>query len=317
MATDIEALCGQYALERLPLTGTYFKDKSQAIGMAELMIPADSKLVGETVISARFRSGYDLSVIGLRRGKTPFGGNVLDEPLRVGDTLLVAGPWRSIDRIKSNYQDLIVLHTPVEMEDVIPAPAKAPYAVGVLVVVVAMMVTGIVPNVQAALIGALLLGLFRCIDMNSAYRSIHWQTLILIVGMLPFSLALQSTGGVALAADALLKSVGSAGPSLMLAAIFGLTAVFGLFISNTATAVLMAPIALAVANEMALSPFPFAMAVSLAASAAFMTPVSSPVNTLVVGPGNYTFFDFVKVGVPFTLIVLVLSVLMIPVIFPF
>lgn len=314
---DIQEICSEYGLEELPISGHYFADKSQAIGMAELMIPADSKLIGETVISARVRSNYDLSVIGLRRGKTTYSDHVLDEQLRVGDTLLVAGPWRSIDRLKSNYQDLLVLHTPVEMEDVILAPNRAPYAIGILVVVVAMMVTGIVPNVQAALIGGLLLGLFRCVDMNGAYRSIQWQTLFLIVGMLPFSLALQSTGGVDLAADALLKSVGNAGPSTMLAAIFGLTAVLGLFISNTATAVLMAPIALAVAGELGLSPYPFAMTVALAASAAFMTPVSSPVNTLVVGPGKYTFFDFVRIGVPFTLVTLIVSVLFVPIIFPF
>ena len=179
------------------------------------------------------------------------------------------------------------------------------------------MVSGAVPNVQAALIGCLLLGLFRCIDMNSAYRSIHWQSLVLIVGMLPFSLALQKTGGVDLAAGALLGLVGEASPRTVLAGMFAVTTILGLFISNTATAVLMAPVALAVAEELQASPYPFAMIVALAASAAFMTPVSSPVNTLVVGPGNYTFSTFVRVGVPFTLIVLVVSVMLVPWLLPF
>jgi di/tricarboxylate transporter len=141
--------------------------------------------------------------------------------------------------------------------------------------------------------------------------------LILIVGMLPFSLALQNTGGVDLAADALLGAIGQASPRTMLAAIFVLTSVLGLFISNTATAVLMAPVALGVAAELGLSPYPFAMTVALAASAAFMTPVSSPVNTLVLGPGNYSFFDFVRIGVPFTLVVLATSLLLVPLILPF
>jgi len=314
---EIEALCERFDLEKLPLSGNFFTDKSQAIGMAELMITADSKLIGETVLSAYFRSKHDLNVVGLKRGQSPIAGNILDESLRVGDTLLVAGPWRAIERHQTDFQDLVVLNMPAEVEDVIAAPNRAPIAIGVLVVMVAMMVTGIVPNVQAALIGCLLLGLFQCIDMYDAYRSIQWQTLILIVGMLPFSLALQNTGGVDMMADVLLRALGNAGPTTMLAAIFMLTAAFGLFISNTATAVLIAPVALAVADELGLSPYPFAMAVALAASAAFMTPVSSPVNTLVLGPGEYNFFDFVRVGVPFTLIVMLLSLVLIPLIFPF
>jgi di/tricarboxylate transporter len=161
------------------------------------------------------------------------------------------------------------------------------------------------------------MGVLRCIDLESAYRSIHWQSLVLIVGMLPFALALQKTGGIDLAATALLDVMGDASPRAVLAGMFVVTAGLGLFISNTATAVLMAPVALALAEELQASPYPFAMIVALAASSAFMTPVSSPVNTLVVGPGNYTFFDFVRVGVPFTLIALIVSVALVPWLLPF
>jgi di/tricarboxylate transporter len=174
----------------------------------------------------------------------------------------------------------------------------------------------VVPNVQAALLGCLLMGLLGCVDLNSAYRSISWQTLVLIVGMLPFSIALQRTGGVDLAADALIAAFGDASPRLVLACLFAITATLGLFISNTATAVLMAPVSLAVAADLGASPYPFAMIVALAASTAFVTPVSSPVNTLVVVPGNYVFGDFVRVGLPFALIVLVVSVLLVPVLLP-
>jgi di/tricarboxylate transporter len=152
--------------------------------------------------------------------------------------------------------------------------------------------------------------------MASGYRSISWQSIVLIVGMLPFSIALQRTGGVDLAADALIAVVGNATPRLVLGTLFVITALLGLFISNTATAVLMAPVALAIAKDLDASPYPFAMIVALAASAAFMTPISSPVNTLVVGPGNYVFGDFVKVGVPFTIIVLIVSVLLVPWLLP-
>jgi di/tricarboxylate transporter len=314
---DIEALCERFGLSRLPMSGNYFTDQSQAIGMAEVMIPATSRLIGETIVTAGFRTAYDLAVVGLKRGQAAHQDGVLNETLRLGDTLLVVGPWRAIRKLQGERRELIVLNVPAELEDVVAAPSRAPHAAVILALVVAMMVAGIVPNVQAALIGCLVLGLFKCVDMTSAYRSIHWQTLILIVGMLPFSLALQNTGGVDLAADALLGAIGQASPRTMLAAIFVLTSVLGLFISNTATAVLMAPVALGVAAELGLSPYPFAMTVALAASAAFMTPVSSPVNTLVLGPGNYSFFDFVRIGVPFTLVVLATSLLLVPLILPF
>ncbi len=159
-------------------------------------------------------------------------------------------------------------------------------------------------------------GALGCVDLNSAYRSIDWKTIVLIVGMLPFSTALDRTGGVYLAANALMSVVGDKGPYLVLASLFGITALLGMFISNTGTAVLMAPIALAVADDLHASPYPVAMIVALAASTAFMTPVSSPVNTLVVTPGNYTFGDFVKVGVPFSLLALVVSVILVPWLLP-
>jgi di/tricarboxylate transporter len=174
-----------------------------------------------------------------------------------------------------------------------------------------------VPNVVAALIAALLMGAFRAIDLPTAYRAIHWPTLLLIAGMLPFAAALERTGGVDLAVDGLLALTGGAAPYLVLAVLFAITAVVGMFVSNTATAVLMAPVAITAAQHLGLSPYPFALIVALAASAAFMTPVSSPVNTLVVEPGRYSFGDFVKVGVPFTLVVLVVSVLLVPVLQPF
>jgi Di- and tricarboxylate transporters len=313
----IETLLQECGLQEVPLKDNRFSDRSQAIGMAELLIPATSRLIGETVISSRFRSIFRLSVIGLRRGKTPVMGNVLEEPLRLGDTLLVAGPWRAISRLQNDPNELIVLNVPTELDDVIALPARAPFALVALAVTVALMVTGVVPNVQAALIGCLLMGLFRCVDMSAAYRSIQWGTIFLIVGMLPFSLALQKTGGVDAAARLLLGQLGDTSPTLILVTLYVLTSLMGLFVSNTATAVLVAPIALAMAREMGLSPYPFAMTVALASSAAFLTPVSSPVNALVVGPGNYRFLDFVRIGLPLTLLVMIVSILLIRLLLPF
>ncbi len=306
-----------HGLVALPVSGQWFADTAQEIGMAQIIVPPTSRLIGKTLIDARFRSTYDLSVIGMRHGTTPVNHSVIDEPLRAGDTLLTVGPWRAIRNLTGERRDLVLLDLPAEADEAVPARHHAPVAVGVLALVVVLMVWGIVPNVQAALIGCLLLGLFRCIDMAGAYRSIHWQSLILIVGMLPFSLALQRTGGVEIAAQALLGALDGASPRLVLAVIFGVTGVLGLFISNTATAVLMAPVALAVAQALDASPYPFAMTVALAASAAFMTPVSSPVNTLVVGPGNYRFSDFVRIGVPFACICLLTTILLVPLVMPF
>ena len=161
------------------------------------------------------------------------------------------------------------------------------------------------------------MGALGCVDFASAYGSIHWKSLVLIAGMMPFSVALQRTGAVELAADALVAMAGGAGGHALLASLFAVTALLGLFVSNTATAVLMAPVAIAVAQELHASPYPFAMIVALGASTAFMTPVSSPVNTLVVEPGGYAFFDFLRVGVPLSLIVLVVSVVLVPWLFPF
>ena len=299
---DANALWQSLKLEPRPLSeiGNYFVDRSQEIGTAEVILPAESTLIGQTVREARIRSEYGLTVIGLRHGNKVVTHDLLEETSEdrrhpAADRLLVRH-----SELQSHADDVVVLNMPVELEEVLPAAQRAPHALAVLGLVVALMVSGLVPNVQAALIGCLLMGLFGCVDFNSAYRSINWKTLILIVGMLPFSLALQRTGGVDLAADAVVGLVGGAAPRLVLATLFVITAGLGLFISNTATAVLMAPVALAIAKELGASPYPFAMIVALAASTAFMTPISSPVNTLVVGPGQYSFGDFVKVGAPFS-----------------
>jgi len=317
MDIDLGSFARHHELAELPVSGRWFTDTAQELGMAEILVPPTSRLIGQTLTETRFRTTYGLAVIGMKHGTKPVPDSVIDEPLRAGDTLLAVAPWRVIRALKDERRDLVLLDLPVESEDAVPARHRAPLAAGVLALVIGLMVWGVVPNVQAALFGCLLLGLFRCIDMVGAYRSIHWQSLVLIVGMLPFSLALQRTGGVDIAAQALIELLGGAEPRLVLATIFAATAVLGLFISNTATAVLMAPVALAVAAELGASPYPFAMTVALAASAAFMTPVSSPVNTLVVGPGNYRFVDFLRVGVPFTLVSLIAAVLLVPLVLPF
>jgi len=314
---DLREFCSEQQLEPMVLRGEYFSDQALDVGMAEVSLIPDSELIGKTVREIRFRSRYGLNVVGIKRNGSAIEGTLVDEPLQLGDIFLVVGNWKLIGVLGHKGRDFVVLNMPIEESDASPAHSQAPHAIFCLVLMVALMLTDEIPNPIAAIIACMLMGKFRCIDAQSAYKAIHWPSIILIVGMMPFALALQKTGGVALVVKGLMEFGGGYGPYMMLLCLFILCAAIGLFISNTATAVLMAPIALATAKSMGLSPYPFAMMVAMAASAAFMTPVSSPVNTLVLGPGNYSFSDFVKIGVPFTLIVMVVCVVLIPMLFPF
>lgn len=319
LASPVIGLLDTYqslGLTPVPLSSSYFSIHAHELGLAEVAFPPESRLPGNTIAQLAFRSRHKLNVVGLRRHGQALEGVLVDEVLKPSDTLLVAGNWKDIHQLQKQGRDFLVLSLPAEVDEVTPAASKAPFALLSLAVMVALMVTGIVPNVLAALICCLMMGAFRCIDADSAYRAIHWPSLILIIGMLPFALALQKTGGIDLLVQALVGSLGQAGSYVMLGSLFMMTALIGLFISNTATAVLMAPVAVAMAQALGASPYPFAMMVALAASAAFMTPVSSPVNTLVYGPGGYRFSDFIRIGVPFTLLVMLVSVFMVPWLFP-
>ncbi|SFM03620.1 SLC13 family permease [Variovorax sp. OV329] len=312
---DPQAMLQAFRLEQLPLSGTYFSEYANEIGMAEMMVPAGSPLIGRTCRQLGLRERHDIGVIGLRHGRTAELLDLQDEPLELGDTLLVVGPWPALRALGSGDDGLMLLSLPIESEDVAPHAARAPAAVLALFLTIALMISGIVPNVLAALLGCLLMGAAGCVDPRTAYRSIHWPTLVLIVGMLPFSLALQRTGGIDLAASLLLELVGNAGPRVTLGVIFVATVLMGFFMSNTAVAVLMAPVALATAYHLGASPYPFAMTVALAASSPFMTPVT-PVNALVVGPGGYGFADFLRVGAPLALITLLIVVTLVPILLP-
>ncbi|MBA3104987.1 SLC13 family permease [Salmonella enterica] len=314
---DLREFCAEQLLEPMVLRGEYFSDQALDVGMAEISLIPESELIGKSVREIAFRTRYGLNVVGLKRDGVALEGSLADEPLLMGDIILVVGNWKLISLLGQKGRDFVVLNMPVEVSEASPAHSQAPHAIFCLVLMVALMLTDEIPNPIAAIIACLLMGKFRCIDAESAYKAIHWPSIILIVGMMPFALALQKTGGVSLVVQGLMDIGGGYGPYMMLGCLFVLCAAIGLFISNTATAVLMAPIALAAAKSMGVSPYPFAMAVAMAASAAFMTSVSSPVNTLVLGPGNYSFSDFVKLGVPFTLIVMAVCIVMIPMLFPF
>lgn len=311
-------LCTRYSLECHPLKGgRYFEHSEREFGLVEASVMPGSLLDGKTALDVQFRSRYGMSVIGILRNGKAISQDVVREKLRVGDMLLLSGSWKMAEKLQLHRKHLIVLNLPVEFENKTAVPGRAVYALLSLLVMVGLMISGIVPNSLAALIGCLMLVGTRCIDMERAYRCINWSSLILIIGMIPFATALEKTGGVELAASGLMDVFGNANPRIVLGALMALTMIVGLFMSNTVTAVLLAPVAITIAESIGVEPYPFVMGLAIAASTAFMTPISSPVNTLVLGPGRYRFFDFVKFGTPFSFIVLLIGIIFIPLFFPF
>lgn len=312
---DWLAFCEEYKLKPMAVRGNYFNEKSKAVGMAEISPIPESSNLGKSIRQIKFQNKYGLIIAGVKRGGKLISNEIADIVLTTGDQYLVIGEWKQINELRGSNQDFFMLNYPSEIEQVAPALTQAPHAILSVIMMVALMVTGLVPNIIAALIACMMMAKFRCIDARSAYNSVHWPSLILIVGMMPFAIALNKTGGIGLAVDGLLNLVGEWGIHAILASLFVLCALVGSFISNTATAILMTPIGVALANELDTSPLPFVITIAVAASAAFMTPVSSPVNTMVLGPGGYKFSDFLKVGVPFTVIVMIATVLVVPILF--
>ena len=304
---NFDMFCQEFHLEPAEIKSQSFDQQARSIGMAELIIVPNSACIGKTTAELQFRTKYGLNVVGIKRDSVVLS-DAFKEKYRSGDLLLV---------MRDRRKDFLVLNYPKEMERAVPAQRQAPLALLSILTMVVLMVSGVVPNVVAALIGCLMLAYFRCVDAKSAYDSIQWPSLILIIGMMPFSTALQKTGGVESAVKWLTQIIDGWGMYPVLIVLFVFCALVGLFISNTATAILMAPIAISLAQQLNVSPVPFAMVVAIAASAAFMTPVSSPVNTMVVGLGGYKFADFIKIGVPFTLIVMLVTVFIVPILFPF
>ncbi len=286
------------------------------LGVGEVMLTPSSPLVGRTLRAARFRERYSLSVIALRRKGEPFGTVRPDLKLEFGDSLLVGGSWKHLGMLQSQRKDFLVLELPVEMREVAPARARAPLALAVMLGMLVLMTFGIVPSVIAVLIAALAMVVAGCVSMDGAYKCINWQSLVLIAGMLPMATALEKTGGIELLVNTLVEGLGQYGALPLMAGLFVITSVFSQFISNTATTVLIAPVAIGAAMQLQVSPYPLLMTVAIAASTAFSTPVASPVNTLVLGPGHYAFNDFVKVGVPLQLLCLIVTLIAVPLVFP-
>ena len=182
---------------------------------------------------------------------------------------------------------------------------------------VVFLVINIIPPVMTILVAALTMIGSKCLSMEEAYSSINWSTVILIAAMLPFASALERTGGITLIVDQVLDVFGNGSPYFLISGLFVVTVLFGSFLSNTATAVIFAPIGIKIAEASSISPYPIAMTIAIAASSAYLTPIASPVNMLVVAPGGYKFMDFVRIGFPMFVIAWLVSILLIPLLFPF
>ena len=288
-----------------------FSDKE--IAVVEATLTPTSYLVGKTLREVRFADVHGLTVLALWRSGEPMVKKVDHVPLKFGDVLLLQGAEEKVHHLGLEHGFLLM----GGVKQVSYNPQKAPLALGILVSVVLVTALGLFPIMLSATIGALAMILTGCTTPQEAYENIDWSIIILIAGTLPLGLAMEKSGAAKLIADLIISKVGPMGPWWVLAAIFFITFCFTEVMSHAAAAVLIAPIAFSTAQSLNVSPKPFFIAVAIAASSCFMTPISHQTNALVMGPGGYKFFDYTKVGTPLNILVWVIAVLLIPLVFPF
>lgn len=290
------------------------------IGIAEAVLMHNSRLCGKTLRDGGLRRLYSVNVLGVRRGDDYITRNLADLKLRQGDILLIQGKWKNISRIANLAEGILVMGQPLEEAARVTLDYKAPLAAAIMVAMILTMVFDFIPvaPVTAVITAGLLMVLTGCIrSVEAAYKTINWESIVLIAAMLPMSVALEKTGASALVARMLADGLGQASPYALLAGVYFTTSLLTMFISNTATAVLMSPIALTSAMAIGVSPYPMLFAVTLGASMCFASPFSTPPNALVMQAGGYTFMDYIKVGLPLQIIMGLVMVFVLPLLFPF
>ena len=290
------------------------------IGVAEVLFMPSSTMIGRTISEIGFRNKFSVNVLGIRRRKEYILKDLGEHVVQDGDVLLVQGTWSDIKRLKNESSNWVVLGEPLKEAKKVTLDHKAPIAALIMIGMIVMMVFDNIPiaPVTSVLIAAVAMVMTGCVrSMEAAYKTINWQTIVLFAAMLPMSTALEKTGVSAAIADSIVGWLGNSGPTLMLAGIYAATSIMTIFISNTVTAVLMAPIALQCAMQVGVSPVPFMFAVTVAASMCFASPFSTPPNALVMSAGQYTFMDYVKVGLPMQILMGIVMVFTLPLLFPF
>jgi di/tricarboxylate transporter len=283
------------------------------VGIYEVLLAPRSRLVGNTLTDIQFREKYHLTVLAILRDGRPLRTGLAELPLRFGDTLLVQGPRHNV-RILQREADFVVLGD----VDAMPAmrTRKAPLAVGFLVLMLVPVVAGWLPIAASALLAGVLMVITGCLTMDEAYQSIEWQAVFLVAGTLPLGIAMENTGTAQFLADLMVSAVGGLGPMALLAGFYILTNLLTQFMSNAASTVLIAPIAIQAAQQVGGNPYTLLMAVAEAASAGFLTPVAHQSNVLVMGPGGYRFGDYFKVGLPLDLLVFGVILVVLPIFWP-
>lgn len=286
---------------------------SGAMQLTQAMLSPFTTLSNKTLRSLNFRERFGLNVLAIWRGGRAYRSNLGEFPLRLGDALLLYGPRQKI-KLLGQEPDFLVLHEEAQADFRVE---KAPVAGGIMLGVIGVVLLGWLPISIAAIIGAVLMVITRCLDMDEAYRFIEWKAVFLIAGMLPLGIAMESTGAAALLANGMVQVVGDFGPRAVLAGLFLLAMVATLFMPNPVVAVLLSPIALSSAVDLGISPYPLMLAIAFGASASFLSPVGHPANVLVMGPGGYRFTDYIKVGLPLAVVLLVVVVTAVPLFWPF
>lgn len=290
---------------------------SKEIGVAEVLLTPSSRLINSTIGKIRFREKYNVNILGINRKGHYISNNMADQRLRFGDSILVQGTWDEIELLSKDDIDVVVIGQPKEQAGLAAANGKAWVAGLIMLLTVGLMVFDVFDAVIAVLIGAVLMIVTGCLrNMDDAYGKMNFESIVLVAAMLPMATALEKTGGMELISNTLIDLLGSYGAYGVLIGVYLLTVVFGQFVSNTATAVLFAPIAMNAALLMDANPMTFMIAVAAAAGMAFATPIASPTNSLVLTAGGYKFMDFVRVGVPLQVIMFIVMMLVIPLLFP-
>ena len=325
---NMKRFASDYGLRKMKDVKIDFYD----LGLTEIVVMPTSNFAGLRIGDANLRKRFGINVLGVKRGggsSSSEGGrsgneyitdNLIAAKLHVGDMLLVQGEWTNLAHLTADTTNWVVLDQPEKAADKVLLDYKAPVAAAIMLLMIAMMVFDFIPvaPVTAVIIAGLLTvfaGCFR--NVEAAYKTINWESIVLIAAMMPMSTALEKTGASALVSQGLVESLGSMGPTALLAGIYFTTSLMTMFISNTATAVLMAPIALVAAQQVGVSPYSFLFAVTLGASMCFASPFSTPPNALVMKAGGYTFMDYVKVGLPLQIIIGVVMTFVLPLLFPY
>ena len=318
-AEHVSRMIGDNALWKLDtIYNTSESDKMNQTGVAEVLLLHNSSLHNVAVRDCGFREKFNINILGIQRNDTYYVHDLRDFRMHSGDALLIQGEWSEIARMSREQNDWVVLGQPIEQVAKVTIDRKAPVAAGIMLLMILAMIFDWVPAVMAVIIAAVLMVFTGCLrNVEDAYRTINWESIVLIAAMMPMSLALEKTGASSGISMALVSGLGEYGPLALLAGIYFTTSLMTMFISNTATAVLLAPIAMQSAVSLGVSPYPYLFAVTVAASMCFASPFSTPPNALVMSAGKYTFMDYVKVGLPLQLVIGIVMIFVLPLLFPF